>query len=101
MNSYYQKLCTETSDTEVKDYLSQKKQAFSAASADPAAEHTSDDVKKLLREIIAGENPKKPYSDRILSELLAEKRGTISRRTVAKYRYEENIPDTSGRKMHD
>lgn len=78
--------------------VSQKKQAFSTASVDSSAEHTSDDVKKLLREIIAGENPKKPYSDRILSELLAEKGVTISRRTVAKYRDEENIPDTSGRK---
>ena len=78
--------------------VSRKKQSCSIASVTQAAERTSDDIKKLLREIISAENPKKPYSDRILSELLADKGVTISRRTVAKYRDEENIPDTSGRK---
>ena len=59
---------------------------------------TSDQIKKALREIIAAEDPKKPYSDRILSEKLAERGISISRRTVAKYRVEAGIPDASGRK---
>ena len=57
-------------------------------------------VKQKLREIIAAENPNKPYSDRILSEKLGEAGITISRRTVAKYREEEHIPDASGRKKY-
>lgn len=61
---------------------------------------TPMDVKRKIREIIAGANPKKPYSDRILSEKLGEAGITISRRTVAKYREEENIPDASGRKKY-
>ena len=41
-----------------------------------------------------------PLSDRLLSEKLAEKGISISRRTVAKYREEEGIPDASGRKQY-
>ena len=52
------------------------------------------------QEIIAGEDPKKPYSDRLLSEKLASQGITISRRTVAKYREEEGILDASGRKEY-
>ena len=40
---------------------------------------TPMDVKRKIREIIADENPKKPYSDRILSEKLGEAGITISR----------------------
>ena len=57
-------------------------------------------IKLALREIIAGEDPKKPYSDRLLSEELASRGITISRRTVAKYREEEGILDASGRKEY-
>lgn len=57
-------------------------------------------IKLALREIIADEDPKKPYSDRLLSEKLASRGITISRRTVAKYREEEGILDASGRKEY-
>lgn len=57
-------------------------------------------IKLALRKIIAGEDPKKPYSDRLLSEKLASQGITISRRTVAKYREEEGILDASGRKEY-
>ena len=60
---------------------------------------TPAEVKRRLHKIIESEDPKKPYSDRILSEKLGETGITISRRTVAKYREEENIPDASGRKL--
>ena len=48
-------------------------------------------VKQTLGEMVQGENPKKPLSDKRLVEEL-EKRGIkIARRTVAKYREELNI----------
>ena len=62
---------------------------------------TAADIKRvLLREIIEEENKKKPYSDRLLGEKLAERGISISRRTVAKYREEEGIADASGRKEY-
>lgn len=59
---------------------------------------TSDGIKRALRQIIAEEDPKKPFSDRILCEKLETQGISISRRTVAKYRGEAGIPDASGRK---
>ncbi|MCC8027829.1 MAG: RNA polymerase factor sigma-54 [Clostridium sp.] len=61
---------------------------------------TAADVKRALREIIDEEDKKKPLSDRLLGEKLAERGITISRRTVAKYREEEGIPDAGGRKEY-
>ena len=61
---------------------------------------TAADIKRVLREIIEEENKKKPYSDRLLGEKLAERGISISRRTVAKYREEECIADASGRKAY-
>lgn len=59
---------------------------------------TASDVKAALKQIIEKENRQKPYSDRALAEKLAEQGFSVSRRTVAKYREEENIPSASGRK---
>lgn len=59
---------------------------------------TAADIKAALRKIIGEEKKEKPYSDRALAEKLNEQGITISRRTVAKYREEENIPSASGRK---
>ena len=61
---------------------------------------TAADIKRVLREIIEEENKKKPYSDRLLGEKLAERGISISRRTVAKYREDEGIADASGRKAY-
>ena len=61
---------------------------------------TAADIKRALREIIDAEDKKKPYSDRLLGEKLGERGITISRRTVAKYREEEEIADASGRKEY-
>lgn len=61
---------------------------------------TAADIKRVLREIIEEENKKKPYSDRLLGEKLAERGISISRRTVAKYREEEGIADARGRKEY-
>jgi RNA polymerase sigma-54 factor len=46
----------------------------------------SESVKNLLREIIAKEDPKKPYSDEKLVQLLKEMNIHIARRTISKYR---------------
>ena len=70
----------------------------SAAAAPVTA--TAADVKRELAELIRTENKKKPYSDRVLAELLESKGFPISRRTVAKYREELGIPGTSGRKEY-
>lgn len=61
---------------------------------------TSLDVRKALSALIESEDKKKPYSDRILTELLTSQGFQISRRTVAKYREELSIPGTSGRKQY-
>lgn len=71
--------------------------AISKAGNENAA--TADTAKNLLKEIITDENHEKPYSDRILSEKLAERGVKISRRTVAKYREAMGIKDASGRKV--
>ena len=51
-----------------------------------------DKIKKLLSSIINEEPAEKPYSDKIISELLCKKGIQIARRTVTKYREELKIP---------
>lgn len=58
-------------------------------------------VKEQIRILVAGEDKKKPYSDRILAEKLGEAGFSISRRTVAKYREAIGIADASGRKVFE
>ncbi|HCQ73758.1 MAG TPA: RNA polymerase sigma-54 factor, partial [Clostridiales bacterium] len=57
-----------------------------------------DEAKKLLREVIDGEDKTAPLSDAQLSDILTQKGFSISRRTVAKYRDELGIPGTYVRK---
>ncbi|AFM43418.1 RNA polymerase, sigma 54 subunit, RpoN/SigL [Desulfosporosinus acidiphilus SJ4] len=61
---------------------------------------TTEKIKLALREIISAENPKSPYSDQKLADLLKAKDMEISRRTVAKYRDELGIPTTTVRKRY-
>lgn len=61
-------------------------------------EKTTDHIKQLIRELIDGEDKKKPYSDQAIAEKLMERQIVISRRTVNKYRQEMNIPDKTGRR---
>jgi len=51
-------------------------------------------IMKTIKEIIDGEDKKKPYSDDALTRLLSEKGFKVARRTVAKYRIQMNIPDS-------
>ncbi len=55
-------------------------------------------ARALLRRLIDGEDKARPLSDQKLCEALARQGCPISRRTVAKYRDELNIPGASGRK---
>lgn len=59
---------------------------------------SSNSVKSIIKEIIAGEDPRKPYSDQDMVEILKEKGIDISRRTVAKYRECMNILSSSKRR---
>ncbi|WP_434511025.1 RNA polymerase factor sigma-54 [Desulfitobacterium sp. AusDCA] len=61
---------------------------------------TTEGIKQVLKDLIAGESSKAPFSDQKLSELLKEKGMEISRRTVAKYRDELGIPSTALRKRY-
>jgi RNA polymerase sigma-54 factor len=46
----------------------------------------SESVKNRIKDIVSGENPKKPYSDQKLVEILRQHGIDIARRTVTKYR---------------
>lgn len=59
---------------------------------------TPEYVRNQIQEIIGAEDRKKPLSDQKISERLKTMGIEVSRRTVAKYRGEMMIPDTTGRK---
>ncbi len=58
----------------------------------------SESVKQAIRKLIANEDPRKPYSDQRIVELLARDGIKIARRTVAKYRESMGILSSSKRK---
>ena len=55
-------------------------------------------ARALLRRLIDNEDKSRPLSDQKLCELMAREDCPISRRTVAKYREELNIPSAFARK---
>ena len=59
---------------------------------------TTIKIKDEIKKIINGENKSKPFSDQIISSMLAKKEMNISRRTVAKYREELGIKSSAMRK---
>lgn len=59
---------------------------------------SAEKVKAAIRNLIAGENKKKPLSDQKICDLLTGQGLVLSRRTVAKYREVMNIPPAAGRK---
>ncbi len=61
-------------------------------STDSGEEVSTREVKKILSDLMEGEDKKKPLSDERLTELLQEKGYNIARRTVAKYREQLNVP---------
>ncbi|SEA25307.1 RNA polymerase, sigma 54 subunit, RpoN/SigL [Desulfuromusa kysingii] len=58
----------------------------------------SESVKSRIKEIIAEENPQKPYSDQKIVHLLAEQDINIARRTVTKYREMLGLGSSTERK---
>lgn len=57
-------------------------------------------VKEVLKEIVGGEERKKPFSDEKLAEELDKRGFSVARRTIAKYRREAGIPPAHRRKLH-
>jgi len=58
----------------------------------------SESVKSRIKEIVAAEDPKKPYSDQKIVTLLKEQEINIARRTVTKYREMLGIGSSTERK---
>lgn len=59
---------------------------------DSGEEISTREVKKIMKEHIAGEDKRKPLTDEELTSILKEKGYVIARRTVAKYREQLDIP---------
>ena len=53
---------------------------------------SSREIQSALKEIIEGEDKKKPYSDEVLCTLLNQRGYEIARRTIAKYRERMGFP---------
>ena len=56
-------------------------------------------VQEKIKQIIAGENPQKPYSDDKIAKILKNSQINIARRTVAKYREMLNVLPSNKRKQ--
>lgn len=67
-------------------------------SAEEGGQSSTDAAKALLKKLISQEDKQKPLSDQKLCEQMANQGCVLSRRTVAKYRDELNIPGMTGRK---
>ena len=75
------------------------KEFFSESMKNDQGEDVSTlEIKKILQDIIAEEDKKKPLPDDQLVEMLKEKGYPIARRTIAKYREQLDIPVARMRK---
>ncbi|NMA01259.1 MAG: RNA polymerase factor sigma-54 [Clostridia bacterium] len=61
---------------------------------------SAQSIKKRIEDLVATENPKKPYSDQQIANILKDKGIQIARRTVAKYREELGILAAKQRKRY-
>lgn len=61
---------------------------------------SSQTVKELLSQLLAAEDKSAPLSDEILSTMIKEQGIPCARRTVAKYRQEIGIGNTTQRRLH-
>lgn len=65
------------------------------------ADTSSTQVKNVLKQMIDEENKQKPLSDQEIVSILKEEQGIlVSRRTIAKYRDQLNIPSSTKRKRY-
>jgi RNA polymerase sigma-54 factor len=60
-------------------------------------EASSTAIQSMIRQLIDGENPRKPMSDARLAESLKATGVPVARRTVAKYREAMSIPSSQDR----
>lgn len=70
----------------------------SSVSGQHSTSVSSDRIKSKIKEMIAQESAGQPLSDQNIADILAQEDICISRRTIAKYRTELGIPNTSVRK---
>lgn len=63
-------------------------------------EFSAETIKNLIKKLVEEEDPTNPLSDQKIVDVLKEKNINISRRTVAKYREECNIPSTIKRRRY-
>ncbi len=61
---------------------------------------SAESIKKTLQEIVEGEDTKTPLNDQQIADMFNTRGVKISRRTVAKYRDEMNIPPIRKRKRY-
>ena len=59
---------------------------------------SSDEIKKIINDLVANEKPDSPLSDEDISRILSKSGYDVARRTVAKYRTIMGIPSSSKRK---
>ena len=59
-----------------------------------------ESIKKFLQEVIATEDPTRPYSDQALADLMEKKGLKIARRTITKYRNELGILNRGQRRRY-
>ncbi len=80
---------------ELKFFFTSKISRMDAFSGDDLA---SKAVQNRIKQIISSENPKKPFSDQKIAEMLKDENIDIARRTVAKYREAMGILSSAQRK---
>ncbi|HYN53754.1 MAG TPA: RNA polymerase factor sigma-54 [Methylotenera sp.] len=70
----------------------------SSVATDTGGTCSATAIRALIKQLVDEENPKKPYSDNQITELLAKQGIVVARRTIAKYRESLNIAPASLRK---
>ncbi|WP_373836205.1 RNA polymerase factor sigma-54 [Jeotgalibaca arthritidis] len=75
---------------ELRSFLSRRMEGF---------DQSKDEVMEHVKQLIADEDKHKPLSDQKLEHLLKEKGMTVSRRAIANYRKQLQIPSSTDRKI--
>ncbi len=70
----------------------------SHVTTESGSEYSATAIRALIKQFIAEENTKKPYSDNKISGILAKQGIVVARRTIAKYRESLHIPPANLRK---
>ncbi|MSP86857.1 MAG: RNA polymerase factor sigma-54 [Methylotenera sp.] len=70
----------------------------SSVATDSGGTCSATAIRALIKQLVEQENPKKPYSDNQITDLLAKQGIVVARRTIAKYRESLTIAPASLRK---